>query len=174
MKNNSKVDSRLQGKKVILTPLQEVHIENYLSSFSPLIMVALHVTDLEAERRYLHTSLQEMHEGKTFFYVVHDITNKKLIGAIVIRDPQIYSGQLYSWLNESYWGGGRYQEALHLITQLYFARTQALFVTAQVDVSNKRSYAALKKGGWADVGIAQGPYGKQFELILRNKTIPAG
>ncbi len=162
--------SFLPGELVTLSPLQEIHIENYLSSFSSTVMAALHVSTLQAERDYLQSCLQEMHEEKTFFYLIHHAGDQKLIGAIAIRDPQKYPGQLYSWLNENYWGGGRYQEALALITQFYFARTQALFITAQVDITNTRSHRALKKYGFADSGISQGPYGKQFELILRNKT----
>ncbi len=163
---------QLTGKLVILSPLREEHIEQYMTMFSPKVRYALHVTNPEAEKDYMRNSLSEMQAGKTLFYVIQDVSDGKLIGAVAIRDPQIYKGQLYSWLNEAYWGSGRYQEALMLITNYYFQITKALYITAHVDVSNMRSHRALKKHSWADAGISQGPYGKQYELILRNKTIP--
>lgn len=160
---------KLLGKQVVLLPLQEEYIEQYLVMFSPKVRYALHVTNTESERDYLRNSLVEMHTGKTVFYVITDILDNQLIGAIAIRDSQIYKGQLYSWLNETYWGSGRYQEALTLITDYYFQLTKALYITAHVDITNVRSHRALKKHGWADAGISQGPYGKQYELIVRNK-----
>ena len=159
----------LIGNAVILQPLQESYIQDYLLAFSPLVRQALHVMSPESERAYLIESIVQMREGKTYFYLIVNQVEQKVIGAIAIRDPQVYPGQLYSWVNEHYWGKGYYQEALKLMTSFYFEQTGAFFISAQVDISNIRSYKALKKAGWADKGISKGPFGMQYDLILRNK-----
>lgn len=162
--------SDLVGRMVTLRPLQHSYIDDYLLMFSPLVRKALQVTALDSERTYLNEQIEQMKQGRYPFYVIFDNQDQKLIGAIAIRD--VYKGQLYSWLNEAYWGQGRYQEALQLIAQSYFKLTQEHFFTARVDVSNRRSYAALKKAGFADTGISEGPFGKQYELIYRKKATP--
>lgn len=157
---------------IIARPLQEIFIESYLNAFSELVRKALHVTSVAAEKQYLHEQIVQMQQGKSCFYCIFDRTDNNLIGAIAIRDVHLYKGQLYSWINEKYWGKGYYQQALHLVAREYFRVTHELYFTAQVDVSNIRSYKALKKAGFADWAISEGPYGKQYELLLRKEKVP--
>lgn len=125
------------------------------------------VSSVESERNYINDRLVQLRKQDVFFYCIFDNTDNCLIGAIEIRDQQQCAGQLYSWLNERYWGGGRYQESLDLITKVYFKHANVSYYTARVDVKNKRSYYALKKYGFADAGLFQGPHGKQYDLIVR-------
>jgi hypothetical protein len=45
-------------------------------------------------------------------------------------------------------------------------RVKCKYYTANVDVENLRSYYALKKFGFIDSGIKNGPYGMQYKLFL--------
>jgi RimJ/RimL family protein N-acetyltransferase len=157
------------GTLITLRPLKKEYIDDYIEEFSPQIRSLVHVDSQEAERAYLMAELEKQQQGKTMFYVIFDNETEQLIGAIEIRDPYESRGQLYCWINERYWKTGRFREAITLATKEYFTLTGRFFVNALVDVTNERSYHALKKVGFADVGIMQGPFGKQYELILRKK-----
>ncbi len=159
----------LKGRLVCLRELQEAFFADYIVAFSPVVRKCLRVSCVESERDYLKTRLKKQKNGKTFFFCVFDAKNDELIGAVEIRDYQETKSQLYSWLNEGFWGGGRYQEVLRLAAQEYFARTNRCFFQAHVDVSNKRSYHALKKCGFADIGLIKGPFGRQYQLIFRRE-----
>jgi RimJ/RimL family protein N-acetyltransferase len=156
----------LEGLLVILKPLQEVHIAEYLSSFSTVVQQMLHVSDHACEHEYLKA---RMADDNNYFFCIFLQSTMRLIGAIDIRDQAYFSGQLYCWLNEQYWGVGVYQEALALASRAYFLQTHMRYMTARVDVYNERSYYALRKGGFAQARVVQGPYGKQYEMVLRNK-----
>lgn len=156
-----------QGNLITLRLLTTHYFQEYLSMFSEQIRSILHVTDIAAEERYLYDQLDNMQKGYTLFFCIFDNKDNQLIGAIEIRNNA--QGQLYSWLNERYWGGGRYQEALKLSTAWYFLKTNAPFIIAHIDSTNKRSYHALRKFGCAHYGIRHGCYGKQYVLLVRNK-----
>ena len=159
----------LVGERVTLRLLQSRYIADYLAMFSPQVQHILHVRDSSSEQDYLHNCLQRLEQGHTLFYCVFDNGDDHLIGAIEIRHTNESRGQLYSWLHECYWGGGRYQEALALISNEYFNSFNTRFFNAHVDVANERSYRALQKFGCAHAGFCQGPYGKQYRLIIRKR-----
>lgn len=154
---------------VLLELLKETHIEDYLSSFSRAVQSIVGVSDSFQEQDYLKERIEKQQIGKTFFYCILDPEKKQCIGAIEIRDKQEYPGQLYCWLNEQYWGTGVFAYAMRAAAQDYFSHTDEPFFTAHVNKNNKRSYRALKKCGFADTGIYNGPWGKQYQLMLRNK-----
>lgn len=159
----------IKGDLVTLRLLSKDHFADYAHMFSPTVRHALQVPTVDNELTYLHERLSKVRQGSTLFYCVFDNSQNKLIGAIEIRDQAHYPGQLYCWLNEQFWGGGRYQEALHLAARTYFQSTQERFFTARVDITNQRSYQALRKCGFAQDGFCNGPRGKQYRLILRKK-----
>ncbi len=158
----------LQGCLITLQPLNQVHIDDYVAMFCLRVRLLLHVSSSDAECAYLFDSIAKQKEGKIIFYTIFD-NNNQLIGAIEIRDPNAYPGQLYCWLNEQFWGKGLMQEVITLASHAYFAQTGRLFFTARVDVGNKRSCWALKKAGFADFSKVMGPCGAQYELVLRRK-----
>ncbi len=155
---------------VVLAPLQATFIEQYLQKFSPAVMAALHVKDKESERVYVQEALAKHQEGQTFFYCIFDEKTDELFGALEIRSPESSRGQLYTWLHEDCWGKSIFQQALYLAALDYFSKSGTLYFDATVDVENVRSYKALKKAGFADIGINEGPFDKQFVLIYRNKN----
>jgi len=159
----------LKGKIVTLKPLREFFFPQYLKMFSPKVRELLHVSSKDSEIEYLYDRLEKQKEGKTFFYCIFDNETGLLVGAIEIRNPQEADSQLYSWLNEKYWGTGRYQEALRLVSEKYFEQSRTSFYRANVDISNIRSYKALKKYGFIDSGLKKGPHGGQYMLICRRK-----
>jgi len=162
-------NKNLRGNAVYLQELNESFFSDYLAAFSPRIRKLLRVKHTRSELQYLQDRLQKQKEGKTNFFCIFDKKTKKLIGALEIRGQEETMSQLYSWLHEDFWSTGRYQEALRLAAQEYFRKTKEKLFYAHVDATNKRSYFALKKNGFADVGTHFGPYGRQYQLILRKK-----
>jgi RimJ/RimL family protein N-acetyltransferase len=149
--------------------LNRAYIEPYLALFSPHIRTVLGVPSLEAERAYVEMHLALQLSGSTHFYVIMLPDDLTLIGAIEIRDPHAYRGQLYCWISEHYWGTGYFTEAMHMVAQDYFSKTGALFFNALVACDNKRSYRALKKCGFVDSGYQINNGGNNYELILRHR-----
>ena len=156
------------AERIALEVLSHDHIDHYLSVFSQAVREVLRVESVESERVYLQHVQQEL---GTYFFCIFTRDERKLIGAIAIRDAQVYSGQLYCWLHEEYWGSGYFQQALIMAAQIYFASTNQAYFTARVDCNNMRSYRALKKCGFADVGRVCGGYCMQFELVLRRQRV---
>lgn len=155
----------LYNDYVLLRPLSYEHVFQYLISFTPQVRYILHVPDLEAEYRYLSNRLIYQKEQTIFFYCIFDQSTDILIGAIEIRGTE-FPGQLYTWLHPDYWGKDYFQEALSLLATYYFSVTHQLYFTARVDIDNSRSYHALKKAGFADYAIVEGPYAEQYELLF--------
>ena len=152
------------GSIITLKELKESYFTDYMTMFSPKVRTLLHVSDQNTEYDYLVHCLKQHKKQIHFFFCIFDNKNNQLIGAINIRSPYDSRGQLESWLHETYWGGGRYQEALKLISDAYFERSGVNQITAHVDVDNMRSYKAHKKFGFLDTGMINGPHGKQYVL----------
>lgn len=155
----------IEGCLIVLYPLAQEYIASYLAHYSLRVQTLLHVNDIEEELRYLHECLADNH---AFFYVITQKSKQTVIGAIEIRRPT-YRSQLYCWLNEQYWGKGYFQEAMQLLADIYFKSTGHAAIGACVDYDNDRSFYALKKAGFQEKRIGQGPYGMQYELILKRK-----
>jgi len=160
---------RLNGKNIILQNLQEQDEQAYLKAFSQEVRSALRVSSIESERLYLQEQFLLQQQKKIYFYVIFDKKTEVLIGAVHVRSADFSPGQLYTWVHHDYWGMGAFQEAVLLASQDYFRHTGSLYLDATVDCDNIRSYKALKKAGFADIGINEGQFGKQFVIILRNR-----
>lgn len=136
----------LIGELVTLRALRKDFFAAYARVFSATIQQVLHVSGVAGELDYLQNQLTQQCMGNSLFYCMFANHDDVLIGAIAIRDMQYGTGgNLYNWVNESYWGRGYYQEALRLMVVHYFACTENRYFQAYVDVTNKRSYCALKK-----------------------------
>ena len=153
---------KIVGDSVDLYQLEDRHIKPYLELFSPTIQELLHVKDPQSEEHYLR---ERIAQNEVYFFVIGDKETGLVIGSIEIRKPTFRS-QLYCWLHESYWGTGRFDEAMCLAAESYFAETNASSISARVDIDNKRSFHALQKIGFVEIGRAAGPYGLQFEMLL--------
>lgn len=153
--------------KILIKTLSIDLIDSYLASFSPSVMAALGVATHQAERLYLMQQLAQLETGTTFFVCI--MIDTTVVGAIAIRDQAVYErqGQLYCWINERYWSTGLFAQAFAQTTAAYTRQFQAAYITACVDRDNIRSYKALKKLGFADLGFSEGARGKQYQLLLR-------
>lgn len=160
---------KINGKQVYVQELRESFFDDYISAFSSKVRKLLHVKWVSSEIEYLRVRIEKQKKGQTVFFCIFDKQSDLLIGAIEIRDSSETSSQLYSWIHEDFWGTGMYQEALNLASKEYFSRTNKKFFFANVDASNKRSYYALKKQGFLDIGTRSGPHGRQYQLVLRKK-----
>lgn len=158
----------LPGMLVKLKLLEQHDIEHYINQLSPQVMAALQIEDKNSERQYLQSVILENNKTTLFFVILENLENR-LIGAIEIRGQDCSRGQLYTWLHHDYWGTGHFQEALQLACREYFSFAKALFFDAHVNINNVRSYKALKKAGFADYKIIDGPHGKQYVLIKRRQ-----
>lgn len=158
----------LAGERVTLRALRIDFFDAYQKVFSHTVQQLLHVSSIPGELEYLQHQINQHKAGNSFFYCMFTKNDNALIGAIAIRDVQCGAGLLYNWVNELYWGQGYYQEALALFVRYYFTVTHTTHFQAYVDMENKRSYYALKKFGFADSGMRNGPFGWQYELLLRN------
>jgi len=159
----------LEGQLVTLCLLHKTFIKPYLSQFSPVVQKALSVISKESEKKYLLARLSNKQQKHTWFYCVFNNKTNQLIGAIEIRDPYASRGQLYCWIHQDFWGTGMFGEALVLAARAYFKTTGRMFLNAYVDETNKQSYTALKKVGFADIGFIKGARGTQYELVLRKQ-----
>lgn len=160
----------MDGNVVLIRLLTFEDIESYLQSFSLQVQEALRVSSLAEEQQYLKKQLLEQ-KKLTWFYGIFLQMHSMLIGAIEIRDHLVSRGQLYCWLHHDFWGKGLFVQSLQMVLQSYFMEQQTNLVSAHVDVSNTRSYYALKKTGFADMAMISGPYEKQYAMIFRNKDL---
>lgn len=154
------------GVHIVLRKLQEQDIPEYLSRLSLTVQQILHISSLESEQAYVESRIQQ---AAGCMYAIVETISGCLIGGLEIRPRPPFFGQLYVWINEQFWGTGYFQEAIELSAAVHFQNSHDHYFTAHVDWTNKRSYYALKKAGFADSGISDGPYGKQYILLYRRR-----
>lgn len=158
--STSQPQATIQGSIISLKKLHEAFFIDYHNMFSHVVREAFesprHIT-IEYTIRSLRRIIRQTNENKTLYYCIFDNHDNRLIGGIEIREYNEHdNGQLGFWLNENYWGGGRAQEALQLITNAYFAKyPQLKSYIAHVRPWNKRSFYALKKFGFIDLGYKE-------------------
>lgn len=156
-----------RGERVTLKELSIDHIESYMRMFSSTVKQLLHVDSTICERSYIEYCIQQHMQRRYFCFTIFDNHEQILIGSLFLKSPHDYKGQLESWINEDYWGSGRYQESLALITREYFDRSTVSLITAHVYTDNMRSYKAHKKFGFMDIALIDGAYGKQYVLAYK-------
>ncbi len=147
----------IKGKRITLKRLKEKYFIDYHNMFSATVRKNLEFPDsitLDYTIRYLKEEMRKDRTGAMLMYCIFDNVDNKLIGFLEIREKNDHDpGQFGCGINENYWGGGRFQEAFTLINELYFKLYNETSYIAHVRLWNKRSYAALKKVGFIDVGF---------------------
>lgn len=157
-----------QDTLVYIRFFEPSYIEYYFNNLSQAVCSVLHIVSADQEQDYLLNELEQQRKGNTLIFALFSHAHH-FLGIIMIRSSEKSRGQLYCWIHERWWNFGYFGQGMQLAQQEYFSLTNDFFFTAHVDVSNVRSYYALKKNGFADLGICQGPYGLQYELIMRKK-----
>jgi hypothetical protein len=183
------------GEKITLKLLDPKYFEEYHSMFSSAVRTALGlpaIATLGETSAFLAKKIEDLKgckenggksENNAFkhgafkykvFYCIFDNADKKLVGSIEIREPGFKDGQLGAWLNENYWGLGRYQEALDLILKNYFEVSGYEFVNAYVKCENIRSLRAHQKYGFEMINELEVEGKKFYELVIgRDKVLGA-
>lgn len=145
----------LVGKKITLKLLDESFFQEYHQQFSPTVRRAIGLQEyapLQETEVFLASRLTLTRENKILNYCVFDNQDNVLIGDVELRMIPEVNGQLGAWINECYWGGGRYQEVLDLTLPYYFTCTKASSISIFVAVNNIRSLKAHQKYGFKIAG----------------------
>jgi len=143
----------INGKIVTLERISLAHAFECYKIFSPTVR-----KDLEFPEKitygyvvkYLKKEVDLMSQGRIMSYAIWDNATNKMSGKIQIREKGIDKhGQLAMWLNEKYWGGGRIQEAMKILSKAYFKiYPNRNGYEANVRPWNKRSIRAMEKFGF--------------------------
>lgn len=165
----------ITGDVITLKRLDPIYFKDYYAMFSPTVRKAIGIlkkpTSAET-KTFLSQRIQEVAQKKMLYYLIFDNKEKTLIGAIEIRDPSYPKGQLGTWINEQYWGKGRYQEALNLMLHAYFDwKENTDTVTAHIEKTNIRSLKAHKKYGFVITRTFEQDGKQLYELEIKKPNI---
>lgn len=158
----------IKGNVVSLQLLKEDHFLDYHNMFSDTVRKSLefpkHIS-LAYTIAFLRSEMKKTARGEQILYMIFDNKDNKLIGGVEIREENDDDpGNLGCWVNENYWGKGRFQEALRLINKEYFRlRPDRKNYIVFIRDWNKRSYHAFKKFGYEEVTRAAVKRGPMFE-----------
>jgi RimJ/RimL family protein N-acetyltransferase len=149
---------KIIGGIVTLRKLREEDFIDYHNMFSDIVRKNLEFPQDMPFRHtaaYLKKRLNKSEKGKSLHYIIFDNKTNKLIGGVFILETMgTAPGQFSCWINENYWGGGRFQEATKLITKTFFAlKPQEKSFAAYVRLWNRRCHKALLNAGFVDVNI---------------------
>jgi RimJ/RimL family protein N-acetyltransferase len=156
---------RLEGKLVVLEPLEEAHAEDlWRAAQAPEIWQWLaHIgSSREYFDRWLEWSLAASAEGREGAFATRDRGSGEIVGSsryLAVRPADRVVEIGWTWLNPSVWGGGVNVEQKLLMLGHAFETLDCVRVEFKTDARNERSRAA----------IAAIP--AQFEGILRKHMI---
>lgn len=143
----------IEGKLVTLQSLKEEFFEEYHHMFSSTVRQAIGLSPVgELQDTVVFLTAAMSDPQHLMFYCVFDNKTNTLIGSVVVRCQGHQNGQLGAWLNEKFWGEGRYQDALFLVLKEYFKSETNDSISALIEISNKRSLRAHQKMGFVVVG----------------------
>lgn len=166
----TKAPDIIQGKVVTLKLLKESYFIDFHNMFSQDVRHNFEYPEfitLEWTIRWLKSEMEKSAKGQQLMYCIFNAKEDKLIGALEIREKNDKDpGQFGCWINERFRGGGRIQEAIKLISNIYFRLTNAQEFTAHVRLWNKRSYRALMKAGFTDTKKFYLENGKPTRYLL--------
>jgi RimJ/RimL family protein N-acetyltransferase len=144
------------GKIITLKKISLAYAFDYFTMYSPMVRKLFEApekitfSDVEYD---ISEKERQMNKGTRCTYIIWDNKDKKLVGAIEIRERRKDdNGQLGMWLNEKYWGGGRIHEAMKLISKVYFEVNPLVSnYIAHVRPWNMRSLRAMLKTGFRKI-----------------------
>ena len=143
----------ISGEIITLKKLSMDHVYNYFKAFSPKVRKFLEFPEkvtISYVEEHMQLEIDQMNQGVKIVCSIWDKKENKFIGEIQIRNKdEDEPGQLGMWLNENFWGGGRIQEAMKLISKVYFDRHQnENDYIAFVRPWNIRSIKSMEKFGF--------------------------
>lgn len=164
----TKAPEIVKGKVITLKLLKEDYFIDFHNMWSQDVRHFIEYPEfinLEFTLQHLKKEMDKIAQGQELMYCIFDNKADKLIGALDIREKND-CGQFGCWLNERFRGSGRIQEAIKLITNIYFRLHDKQSFIAHVRLWNTRSYKALLKAGFIDTGTFYYENGKPTRYIL--------
>lgn len=170
----------IPGKIITLKSLREEYFIEFHNMFSSIVRQQMEFPkeiNLAWTIRMLQGDMKrDQFHGKTMlFYCIFDNKDQKIIGEVNIRDKNPNDvGQIGIWINENYWGGGRFSEAVDLISKTYFRlHPNEQDYIAHIRLWNKRSYHAFKKFGFKQIGYfyEQGEKTRYIMQLTREQAL---
>jgi RimJ/RimL family protein N-acetyltransferase len=158
----------LEGKHVLLLPLEEGHFEELInSSQDEAIWTYMPVmgTDKDKLRAMLEEALVLKDKGDQYPFVVIERSSQKIIGCTSFLKLNKEHSSLEigrTWYLPQYWGNGYNSECKLLLLTYCFETLKTIRVQIVANEKNARSRAAIEK------------IGATFEGVLRNMVIRMG
>lgn len=143
------------GNTITLRRIKPEYFEDFHKILTPSVTAPLYFPKNPTylwTKTFLEKEIKRELAGQLFFYLIFDNKEDKLIGFIDIR-KQTTTGEFSCAIHEKYWGGGRFKEAVKLITQEYFKIKDIQSFIAHVEMWNLRSFYALKSAGFELVDL---------------------
>ena len=160
----------LQGKKVVLLPLEEQHIP-VLLSLSQEKRIWKHYpfdgSDPKILTESLYNSFLEREKGTQYPFVILLKESSKIIGSTRFLDMQLEHRKLeigWTWLFPDYWGTQLNTECKLLLLTCCFEEMKATRVQLKTDEHNIRSRRAIEKIGATFEGIFR------HDMVRQNST----
>lgn len=172
----------IKGAVITLRPMQRSHYAGVYDMFSQLVRNGFEwpagTGTYDDCVKYVNWQIAKSTTKQAITYSIFDNKDGVLIGDVsIIKDAENQgakeAGQFSWWVNEKYWGGGRAQEALRLISRVYFEENpRKESFNAIVAPWNLRSQKALIKGGFRETDVMhrdkKGTISKMF-FMYRDK-----
>ncbi len=144
------------GNTITLRRIKPEYFEDFHKILTPSVTGPLYFPTNPTyswTKTFLEKEMRRELAGHLFFYLIFDNKDDKLIGFIEIRKAT-QTGEFGCAIHEKYWGGGRFKEAIKLITQEYFKIKDIESFIAHVEMWNVRSFYALKSTGFELVDLS--------------------
>ena len=164
IKNNLK----LEGKKVILLPLEEKHFEELLEAAQhDIIWTFMPVMGMDREKllEALKDALVQKEKGVQFAFIVIDKATGKIIGStrfLKLNEEHRNLEIGWTWYQPAYWSKGYNEECKLLLLDHCFETLKTIRVQIVASEKNTRSRKAIER------------IGGKFEGVLRHMVFRNG
>lgn len=143
----------IKGEIITLKLISPKYTFDYYKKFSPTVRKFYEFPEkitFSYVEHLVNLEMEKLKAGEAIIYIIWDNEKDEFAGSIQIKnDTTEVLGQLSMWLNENFWGGGRIQEAMYLISKAFFDGNPSINeYNAHVRHWNHRSYRALEKFGF--------------------------
>lgn len=156
--------NRLEGERVLLIPLEEVHAEAlYECSRSPLIWeyLPIKVESLEQMRAFVEKALAGMEREEEFAFAVWDKTQGRIVGTTrYLRISEMHRNLNigWTWYSPDVWRTSVNTECKYLLLRHAFEEWKAVRVEMITTTAHSRSQAAIERLGAKREGILRKKY----------------
>ncbi|MBK3497426.1 GNAT family N-acetyltransferase [Viridibacillus sp. YIM B01967] len=164
-------ETRLKGKKTLLVPLEESHVEGlYVAGQFQEIWTYMTTTinSREDMKNYVQQALHEKENGTQIPFVIVEKKTGQIIGSTRFSDIDCKQKRLemgFTWLTPAKWRTPINTECKYLLLEYAFEQLKLNRVQIKTDHENIRSQAAIERIGAKKEGILRN------HMIRSNGTI---